>query len=89
MQIFQEDTHTRESSFCHLTAADAAVVAVDGEAAAEVAAAADAVAAAVAAADAAGDAADPGHKIQSGVASLPITITIILFRHYMNEIYVS
>jgi len=65
MQIFLEDSHTRESTICHLTttaAADAAV-AVDGEAAAAVvavAAVADAAAAVVAAAaDAAGDAAGP------------------------------
>ena len=81
MQIFLEDSHTRESTICHLTttaAADAAV-AVDGEAAAEVAAAAvaDAAAAVVAAAaDAAGDAAGPEHTFESGVDSLPITITL-------------
>jgi len=63
MQIFLGDSHTRESSFCHLTAAAAdaaAVVAADGEAAAEEAVAADAAAAVVAAAaDAVGDAAGP------------------------------
>lgn len=62
MQIFLEDSHTTESSFCHLTtAADAAAVAVDGEAAAEVAAAAvaDAAAAVAAAVDAAEDVAGP------------------------------
>ena len=70
MQIFLGDSHTRESSFCHLTAAaDAAAVAADGEAAAEeaVAAAADAAAAVVAAADAVGDAAGPGDEFRSDV----------------------
>ena len=71
MQIFLGDSHTRESSFCHLTAAaaDAAAVAADGEAAAEeaVAVAADAAAAVVAAADAVGDAAGPGDEFRSAV----------------------
>ena len=70
MQIFLGDSHTRESSFCHLTAAaaDAAAVAADGEAAAEEAVAADAAAAVVAAAaDAVGDAAGPGGEFKSDV----------------------
>ena len=70
MQIFLGDSHTRESSFCHLTAAaaDAAAVAADGEAAAEEAVAADAAAAVVAAAaDAVGDAAGPGDEFRSDV----------------------
>ena len=74
MQIFLEDSHTRKSSFCHLTtAADAAAVAVDGEAAAEVAAAAvaDAAAAVAAAVDAAEDVAGPGYKFESGVDNKP------------------
>ena len=89
MQIFLEDSHTRESTICHLTttaAADAAV-AVDGEAAAvvAVAAVADAAAAVVAAAaDAAGDAAGPEHRFESGVDSLPITITLLIF--YVSDI---